>query len=380
MILSFRNKAGLTVIMAIISLILIALPASAHEPPKWNSLTVGNLTVQYGDGISELDARRHAVEMNRSLEFLQSCGVSVYRGYPYHDALVSSWPQYLDAWGRGAEPIPWYGPDANHYVTSVMTLVLMPYSNYCNMVALERYYETRMRGGDPHRIAEAVHRSAPYLRVEDFVTGTRTDATAQEIVWMGASLLAFIDERFGTPKLLSFTQNLVTVSDFEETASSVLGVSAGELERQWLQYLAVRTAKAPAFDEKRFTDCLIRYIHLAPETNLMLFDAAGVGYKKDRILKLYRKVVDLSTTTDLDAFEKALNEYTTALSWARWGRRLSIILPIVAAFAILMAVYIRNRWQTQKAVEAFEARFASANLREQDPGTPGSAPQNPRGV
>lgn len=353
--------------MAIITVILIALPASAKEPPKWKSLTVGNLTVQYGEGVSERDARRHADEMNRSLEFLQSRGVSVYRGYPYHDALVYNWLQYLDAWGRGAEPIPWYGPEANRYVTSVMTLVLMPYSNYCNMIALERYYETLLRGGNPHPIAAAVHRSAPYIHVEDFFTGTRTDATAQEIVWMGVSLLAFIDETFGTPKLLAFTQNLVTASNFEETVSSILGFSGAELERRWLKYLEVKTANAPAFDEKLFVECLVRYIHLAPETNLMLFDAAGIGYRKDRILKLYRKVVDLSTTTDLDAFEKALNEYTSALSMARWGRRLSVIVPIVLAFIIMLTVYIHNRRQARKAIEAFKAHFAAEQIRR--PGT-----------
>lgn len=368
---SSKKKAGLVFISAIILVLTVALLVLAIESEEWKSVSKGGITVDYAAGVTESDALQHVAKLEEAVEFLRSSGVPLDRRFLYRDALVSSWPQFLESWGRGAEPLPWYGADAGRYVTSLLNLALMPYANSCNMLALERYYETRLSGGDLHAIAASLQVNATYLKPRDMFTGLRSDIAAQEAVWMAASFLAYVDEQYGTERLLAFTENMTRAVDFPAASQQHLGVKGDEVENGWLSFIEGKRQASSGEDGRRLNRNLVLLRSLGPETNRMLFDAAGVGYSKNKLLLLHRRAEHLSASPDVAGFERALEEYVHALKWARWGRRLAFVVPVLLVVAVLIGLIVRTNRAAARAARSVKSPMFFDHVRGDSESTKG---------
>lgn len=355
----------------ILFVIIAALPVSAAESRNWASVSIGRITVEYDGGVNQGDARTHALELENAVAFLRSRGIGVPENLPFRDVLVSTWPDYLKAWSSGAEQIPWYGPEAGRYVTSIMVMALWPYANSCNILALERCFESELRGVDVHQLGAAIHASMPYIGAEDAFTGFRSDSTAQQTIWMAASFLAFVDAQYGTEKMLLLTGSMRSQASFNKAVQASLGISGPEAQSRWFAFLETRRA-SPEIRVEQLTRHLMRSIQVGSDTRMMLFDAAGIGYSKDLLLKSYRRMMDLSAGPDIAAFGLAVDEYARVLNRAIWGRRLSFIIPAALVIIFIAIFLVRRRLAMQRITGSGTHRFFFDHPASGRPGKGGS--------
>lgn len=338
----FRRPNGMTLSFGFICLFSMSLLAAGAEPRQWlKVVSEGRVTLHVDPSIPLAEAKSHAMEYQRALEFLQANYPLPYPAdsHRVNQYLVTKWRDFQLACVPVPGRVRMYGAAPALLVLDVYEETLTPVVSLYLVHGMTQYLYDRYRGADTHVRAAVFRAGQPSLSLGTLFRWDGMEGDPRLADFFTASFLGYLVEQYGWERTIWFAGASNLPESIGNDLETSFGVPASKIEEGWFRLLDQQRVNPPPFDTKRvfrdwdrYQEALQVVIH-----QRFSFDRGSLiaSYTECRLLR--------AGVEDLPALESALDRFEWAVSRERLCRIMIFGLPLLLIVIHAVPPALRRR-------------------------------------